>query len=688
MNKHWTSMTMMVGALLLSGLCATRLAAQTTAFTYQGRLLQDGLPANGQFDFCFALFSNSYIKYPLTDWLTNTAVQVSDGLFTSTLDFGAEVFDGSSRWLEIHVRTNDNKVAFESLSPRQQITSAPWAIRADAANQADLAETVAPGGVDSDALVSGSVLRTHVQAGAIGRNEIALSAVGGQQLAVGAVGSGHIGEGAVNGGHIAAGAVGGAHLAAGAVGTDHLEWDAVGSLQLAPGAVTSSRLAADTVNTSHLRAASVQSNHLAAGSVHRVHLAPDAVFTNAAGLFGFVPPGGIVLSPSPTPPQPGYTRMGAMDSGIGDAWSVASGVGAPLSTRESATVWTGSELITWGGALYGEDDLNTGARYNPATDTWTSMSTSWAPTGRYGSAAVWTGTEVIIFGGLQEGGLLDGSAYAADGAIYTPATDSWRPVTTNNAPVKMLPACMSFAWTPSGMLIVGQKFEALNVYPTVCFLYDPVADVWTPRSTVNAPQKRSDHSHVWTGTELIVWGGSSSNSTPLAAGMRYRVSDNTWRSVSTIGAPSPRYRHVAVWTGSRMIVWGGWGLRPDGVTIGRLNDGGIYDPASNTWAPLSMIGAPEPRSSSAAVWTGSAMVVWGGSRGIDDNYRSGGVYDLATDTWTPTALSGAPRGRYGHNALWDGNRMLIYSGSDSESYPAQVERLDPTKGLYYLYRWQ
>ena len=89
-------------------------------------------------------------------------------------------------------------------------------------------------------------------------------------------------------------------------------------------------------------------------------------------------------------------------------------------------------------------------------------------------------------------------------------------------------------------------------------------------------------------------------------GGSYDPSTDTWASTSTAGAPSARDYHTAVWTGSEMVVWGGSDL-----PAGYLNTGGRYDPSTDTWASTSTAGAPAARQEHTAVWTGSEMVVWG-----------------------------------------------------------------------------
>ena len=80
--------------------------AQGTAFTNQGRLADSGNPANGTYDLRFAIYNAASAGNPVGNVITSAGTSVSDGLFTVTLDFGAAVFDGNARWLEIGARTN------------------------------------------------------------------------------------------------------------------------------------------------------------------------------------------------------------------------------------------------------------------------------------------------------------------------------------------------------------------------------------------------------------------------------------------------------------------------------------------------------------------------------------------------------------------------------------------------------
>jgi N-acetylneuraminic acid mutarotase len=137
--------------------------------------------------------------------------------------------------------------------------------------------------------------------------------------------------------------------------------------------------------------------------------------------------------------------------------------------------------------------------------------------------------------------------------------------------------------------------------------YDPTTDTWIATSTTNAPTARADHAAVWTGSEMIVWGGVVGPGTYTNAGGRYNPSTDSWIATSTTNPPSARECYYkAVWTGSEMIVWGG-----QGQNFVRLNTGGRYNPDTDSWTGTSTTNAPSARSSHRVVWTGSEMIVWG-----------------------------------------------------------------------------
>src|ERR1044072_7593298 len=119
-------------------LVTTQTWAQTSAFTYQGKLNDGGIPANGNYDLRFALFDSAVSGAQIGATQTASNVTVSGGIFTASLDFGVNAFPGASRFLEISARPSGGS-SFTLLTPRQPITAAPYAVRslnADTANNA------------------------------------------------------------------------------------------------------------------------------------------------------------------------------------------------------------------------------------------------------------------------------------------------------------------------------------------------------------------------------------------------------------------------------------------------------------------------------------------------------------------------------------------------------------------------
>src|SRR5262245_711997 len=143
---------------------------------------------------------------------------------------------------------------------------------------------------------------------------------------------------------------------------------------------------------------------------------------------------------------------------------------------------------------------------------------------------------------------------------------------------------------------------------------------WEKRSSFL--RGRIMHSAVWTYAEMIVWGGGSEHQFYNDGGL-YDPAKDQWRAVSQKDAPSGRWGHAAVWTGTEMIVWGG---RSSFAAADHKNDGGLYNPETDTWRPMSQVNAPTPRSQMAAVWTGQELIVWGGMGDGGESPVSGGCY--------------------------------------------------------------
>ena len=194
--------------------------------------------------------------------------------------------------------------------------------------------------------------------------------------------------------------------------------------------------------------------------------------------------------------------------------------------------------------------------------------------------------------------------------------DSWRAKAETQMPVTMAAQITADYRLP----VIGSPSGQCSV------------DTWTA-TALGAPEARYYHTAVWTGSEMIVWGGYAGFGY-LNTGRRYDPATDTWTATSTINAPTARYYHTAVWTGAKMIVWGGL----DSVS-GYSNTGGQYDPVTDSWTATSTTNAPDARYQHTAVWTGTRMVVWGGYDNVIGYSNTGGRYDPVTDSWAATSTT-------------------------------------------------
>ncbi len=406
------------------------------------------------------------------------------------------------------------------------------------------------------------------------------------------------------------------------------------------GAVTSAKLADGAVT----------STKLAAGAVTSTALSPTAVSDSLAATGqGTVPSGATLLSPVQNAPSllaAGYVSAGMLNGG--DSWTAIQG-GTARDT--AASVWTGTEMLIWG-------DGAEGWRYNPTTNVWRAMSTTGQPTqaAREDASAVWTGTEMIVWGGAV------GTAYTTTGGRYNPVTDTWSIMTPTNMPAGRVQHTV--VWTGSEMVVWGGYANGALANGA---RYNPSlggGGTWTalPASGLEA---RYWHTAVWSGTEMIIYGGLT-GSAGLNNGARFNpAGSGTWTAIPA--GPSSRFFHTAVWTGSGMLVWGG---SNNGTTTPSAN-GSIYRPASNDWTPVATAGGPQGRWRHKAVWTGTEMIVWGGSTSNVDTYvytATGSRYNPVNSTWTALTTGGSPAARMLPNLIWTGTEMIVGGGSNGSGF--------------------
>jgi hypothetical protein len=202
-------------------------------------------------------------------------------------------------------------------------------------------------------------------------------------------------------------------------------------------------------------------------------------------------------------------------------------------------------------------------------------------------------------------------------------------------------------------------------------LSDPGAAKFEMSALAPSPlSPRADMTGVWTGEELIVWGGTS-NGAVAGDGAAYSPASDSWRRIAD-GPLSARTRHMAVWTGREMVVWGGT-LRPAGP--GGLLDGAAYDPTTDTWRLISSSPPGTDRTSAATAYVDGSAVFGGGGSSTGSSLNSVLVYDVGTDTWTQRTVEGGVVAL----APFDGRVAIATIGSVGRT-GLDVVLLDPTTG--------
>ena len=333
--------------------------------------------------------------------------------------------------------------------------------------------------------------------------------------------------------------------------------------------------------------------------------------------------------------QPYIWSFITTEDGVG-SWSATSTMNAPSPRKESTAVWTGTEMLVWGGE--NGTRLNSGGRYNPATDSWQAMSTDNAPGGCSTPVSVWTGEEMIIWCGRITS---DGR-----GGRYNPATDTWSAISTTNAPGAV--SNTTAVWTGTEMIVWGGYGSA---YSNSGGRYNPATDTWQATTLTGAPAPRVYHSAVWTGSEMIVWGGDGGPFVNIGdTGGRYNPVTNTWTAVAASGFLNNKVGHVAEWAATTMVVWSG------------NDNSGRYNPVTDSWSGVATFNPLIDRDYPLSAWTGERMIVWGGK--LLDPLNSGAAYNPTTNSWNLMTFNNAPSGRIDAVSVWTGTEFIVWGGED------------------------
>ena len=257
------------------------------------------------------------------------------------------------------------------------------------------------------------------------------------------------------------------------------------------------------------------------------------------------------------------------------------------------------------------------------------------------------GDSIIVWGHAQK---VAGDTSAGSMRImeYEPRTRTWQVLP--DSPIRTLIQATPI-WTGSELIAWGGNVGG----PNVAAAFDPMRRQWhlLPPGPLHP---REDPVVVWTGREMLVWGGFAYPAGG-AEGAALNPRTDAWRILPSSGL-STRELAATAWTGRLLVVWGGSG----GGNVPEPHDGASYDPATNQWHPIAA--APiKGRHLAAVTWTGQDLFIWGGQsfESGRQTLQDGATYNPTTNRWN--VLPRAPLvSRWGAATVWTGNEALVIEG--------------------------
>ena len=489
-------------------------------FTYQGRLVDTGVLATGNYELRFRLFDQLSAGTQVGTDQTLTSVGVTNGLFTVSLDFGGSAFTGNARWLEIAARPAGSPAAIEVFTPRQPVNAVPYAMFAlNAANDAATQTQIT--------LLTATLNTLSNQLQAV--NLTGLTVASTDLADAGLLAKGYVryqNFAAPTWKNGTATGVPAARVAQGAAwtGTKLVVWGGFLGASTYSGSGAFYDPALDVWTTLQT---------VNAPAARRGH---SAVWTGTSLLVW----GGFNGS---------YLATGAEYVDSTTTWAALPTLNAPDARDGHSTIWTGSRLVLFGGRNSG-GLLADGALYDPGAHLWAALPTSGAPIARFNATAVWTGTQFVIWGGQGDLGETATGAILPIAGGSTPGT--WTGV--NGTGALSARQGHSAVWTGNKILYFGGKQGSTFLGDGAAF--DPANNTWTALPSLGAPSARSAHAAVWTGSEMVIYGGETAAGTTATAAA-FNPTTGLWRTLSNGGGPQARSFSSAFWTGTELMLFGG-----------------------------------------------------------------------------------------------------------------------------------
>ncbi len=342
----------------------------------------------------------------------------------------------------------------------------------------------------------------------------------------------------------------------------------------------------------------------------------------------------------------------------------------PLSERSGqAEVWTGKELLIWGGAADAPGAhgvLDNGAAYDPATKTWRLMAPS-PLSPRQDAAVAWTGSEMVIIGGIANRHSL------GDAAAYDPSTNTWRVIASS--PVGPLTAARA-VWTGRQLIVVGgyNTYGYSGSQSHSVAVYDPATNSWTtlPDLPVAGRWLIQSVTPVWTGHEILVWmSWQESRRSGLFdrdAGYGLLAGATKWQELPNPPVetnPVETNNAATSWTGKSVLVMGGEYCPANCPPP--VGFGAAYYPATRKWKRIASFSIELGQW--PAIWTGRAFIDTNDGHwveGSDRQHEHLSAYSPLSGKWV--RLPASPQSPLVQNypeAVWTGHQLLVW-GRPSE----------------------
>ena len=349
----------------------------------------------------------------------------------------------------------------------------------------------------------------------------------------------------------------------------------------------------------------------------------------------------------------GRATKSGQEAGPGASWQ-ALPVAPIVGRLGPSAVWTGTEMLVWGGYARSENvgQKSDGATYNPTTRAWRTIAPS-PPGVQGGATVVWTGDEMVVWASNSPDGPVGTAA-------YNPEIDNWR-----RLPAGPLGRREGFssAWTGKELIVVGGSLGDTLATPVAAAL-SPETGSWRLLPALNrVTGLMPSPGVVWDGHEVFIMGSvcrnpSSCSPTLLA----YDPATDVLRKIDISKAPiaAPQQLTLIGVSGSD-LVFSTEGLANMRIFIVR------YDPTTDSWSKKGAF-APFPVPVGAytqTAWLGDRYAAADGSSGLQ-------IYSLDSDTWEAITPGPSPlNSREGSAIVWTGANLIAWSGT-------VYERFNPT----------